>query len=85
MVKHEDYKETRGGAAEASSMAPLINTGEAAGLLGIGKRTVQELMAARKLPYLRIGRSVRFRMEDITAFIEGQMVQRKGWKGGGGQ
>lgn len=73
--------ETRGGAAEASSIAPLIKTGEAAGLLGIGKRTVQELMADRKLPYLRIGRSVRFRVEDIMAFIESQMVQRKGWKG----
>lgn len=81
MVK-KTQQEMRGGAAEALKISPLLTTQEAAGLLGIGKRTLQVLMAERKFPYLRIGRSVRLRVEDIEAFIESRLLKQQGWKGG---
>ena len=81
-MKHKDHNQMRGGAAEAPKIARLLTTNEAAGLLGIGKRTLQVLMAERKIPYLRIGRSVRLRTEDIEAFIESRLLKQQGWKGG---
>jgi excisionase family DNA binding protein len=73
---------TRRDAAEASNLAPLLTTLEAAAVLGIGKRTLQELATDRKIDFLRIGRCVRFHPDDLKAFIHAQKVKAQGWKGG---
>jgi excisionase family DNA binding protein len=59
----------------------LYNTNETAGILGIGRRTIQEKVAARELGCIRIGRCTRFSAADITAFIEANRVKAVGWKG----
>ena len=73
---------TRRDAAEASKFAPLLTTHQAAALLGIGKRTLQELVAARKIACCRIGRCVRFHPDDLAAFVESNRHKAMGWKGG---
>jgi excisionase family DNA binding protein len=76
------YHQTRRDAAEASKITPLFNTQEAAAVLGVGKRTLQELAATRKIAFIKIGRSVRFHTNDLIDFIESQKIKAQGWKGG---
>ena len=73
--------ETRRGTAEVSQSHPLLNSPEAARELNIGKRTLAQLIAERKIGFIKIGRSVRFSREDLDAFVERQRVQAVGWKG----
>lgn len=79
---NKNQLEKRGGDAEAPQFNPLLNTLQAADRLGISKRTMQMLMAERKIPYLKIGRSVRIRPEDLESFIQGRLMREQGWKGG---
>ncbi len=72
---------TRRDAAEASTDR-LLDTLETARFLGMGKRTVQELVADRKLAFVKIGRSIRFAPADLAAFVEANRVKAVGWKGG---
>lgn len=74
--------ETRRDAAEASNSVPLLNTPQTAAFLNIGKRTLQSLVAERKLTVIKIGRCTRFDQSDLLAFIEGQKNKALGWKGG---
>jgi excisionase family DNA binding protein len=72
---------TRHGAAEASSFK-LLDTPEAAAALGIGRRTLQELAAARKIAVIKFGRNVRYDPADLADFAEKNKVRATGWKGG---
>jgi excisionase family DNA binding protein len=67
-------------AAEAS-LTQLLDTPETCAILNIGKRTLQERVAAREIGCIKIGRSIRFHMDDIHAFIERNRVKPIGWKG----
>ena len=69
------------GAAEAPHIQ-LLTTNEAAARLGIGKRTIQELIASRKLTFIKFGRNVRFDTADLAVFAEKNRVKAIGWKGG---
>ncbi len=60
----------------------LFNTDEAAEILGIGRRGVQERVASRELGCVKIGRSIRFSAQDLAAFVEANRVKAVGWKGG---
>lgn len=66
-------------AAEASA-PKLMDTLAAARFLGMSKRTVQELVADRKLAFIKIGRSTRFHVSDLEAFIDVSRVKASGWK-----
>jgi excisionase family DNA binding protein len=61
----------------------LLDTSAAAAALGIGRRTLQERMEAREIGFVRIGRAVRFRPEDVADFIERNRMKATGWKGAG--
>ncbi|MFZ9938136.1 MAG: helix-turn-helix domain-containing protein [Luteolibacter sp.] len=60
----------------------LLDTSAAAAALGIGRRTLQEKMESREIGFVRIGRAVRFRPEDVQDFIERNRQKALGWKGG---
>ncbi len=49
--------------------AGLMNSGEAAKYLGIGARTLWALTNTRRVAHVRIGRSVRYRREDLDVFV----------------
>ncbi len=71
---------TRHGAAEAPFQ--LLDTNKAAAALGIGKRTLQERVAAREIAVVKIGKAIRFDIRDIEAFIDRNRRKAVGWKGG---
>jgi excisionase family DNA binding protein len=52
----------------------LINVDELAGWLGIEVVFVRRLIAERRIPFVKIGRLVRFDPEEITAWIDGRRV-----------
>lgn len=58
-----------------SQQPQTLNTSQAAVLIGIAKRTLQEFMATNEITYVKIGKAVRFRPEDITAFIDRKLVK----------
>lgn len=60
----------------------LLTTKEAASFLRIGLRTIQEHTEARRIPVIRIGRSVRYSIADLREFVEANRIKAKGWKGG---
>ncbi len=51
----------------------LLTTAETAVLLGVGKSTLDQdrLYGRLGLPFVRLGRSVRYRRSDIEAYLEG--------------
>lgn len=48
----------------------LVNVGQAATMLSIGRTALYELIWSGELAPIRIGRSVRFAVEDLEAFVE---------------
>ncbi len=48
----------------------LLSPRQAAKALSVCERTLYGLTKSRELPVVRIGRSVRYSVEDIRAFIE---------------
>lgn len=60
----------------------LLNVHEAAAVLAVSKRTLQQLTADRLLAAVRFGRNVRYSIEDLQRFVESRTVKEIGWKGG---
>ena len=58
--------------SDQSPLAPLIDTRDAATLLGISTRHLQRLTVAGEFEAVKLGRSVRYRRQDIVAVIEGR-------------
>lgn len=69
--------ESRGDAEvayEESNKFPLIDIQEAASRLGISVKTLYAWVHLRKVPYVKVGRLVRFDARDINTWIEKQKV-----------
>lgn len=49
--------------------APLLDVNDVAARLGVTERFVRRLIATRRIPYVKVGRLVRFRAEDIDRFL----------------
>ncbi len=77
LVTNETTSTTRREAAETST---LLNTIEAAAEIRISKRALQELVADRKIGFIKFGRNIRFDRADIARFIESHRCQPIGWK-----
>jgi excisionase family DNA binding protein len=54
---------------------PLLNDGEAAGLLGIHPKTLQRLARVGEIPAHRIGRSWRYRASELNTWLMAGVVQ----------
>lgn len=59
-----------------SNTTPLLKDPEAARRLGLATGTLRNMRSQRRGPrFVRIGsRAVRYRLEDLDAWIEGQLV-----------
>lgn len=55
---------------DAAKLETLLTAREAAAVLRVSERTVWALAKQGKLAAVRIGRAVRYRREDIQAFVE---------------
>jgi excisionase family DNA binding protein len=54
----------------SSSSQPLLSPSEAASIFGVPRQRIYELIQRGSLPSIRIGRLIRFRPDDVRAFIE---------------
>jgi excisionase family DNA binding protein len=59
----------------------LLNVPEAAAVLAVSKRTLQQLTADRLIAAVRFGRNVRYSLEALQRFVESRTVREIGWKG----
>ena len=53
----------------------LLNVGEAARYLGLKVDTVYKKSRFRELPYVKVGRSLRFDVEALQRFIEQHTIE----------
>ncbi|MGE3292462.1 MAG: helix-turn-helix domain-containing protein [Geminicoccaceae bacterium] len=58
--------------------SPLLDTPKAAEYLGTSVRHVQNLVYHRRIPYVKVGRFVRFRTRDLDAWIDANTVPAGG-------
>jgi excisionase family DNA binding protein len=61
------------GITAADAMPRLLTTEQTAQILGISPSTLAKARVfGGKLPFVKLGRSVRYRLEDILSFIDQQ-------------
>ena len=48
----------------------LVTTNEAAHMLGVARTTIYQLVGRGTLPTVHIGRSVRFKVQDLETFVD---------------
>ena len=52
----------------------LLSEGEAVELLSVKARLLRELRGRREIGFVRVGRNIRYRIEDIEEFIRSHAV-----------
>jgi excisionase family DNA binding protein len=57
----------------------LLKLADAAEYLGTTPRHIRELQYRRELPFVKIGRSVRFDLRDLDLYIEMRKTPAVGW------
>jgi excisionase family DNA binding protein len=63
--------------AHPSTEWPLLDAGSVADALGTTRRHVQRLVAERRIPFLKVGRFVRFDQNEINRWLEEQRVEMR--------
>lgn len=53
-----------------NSFECLVTKEQLAGSLALSRSYISKLMAAEGLPYLKIGRAVRFRVSEVVAWLQ---------------
>jgi len=63
-------------AKRALLSSPLVNAGEAAAMLGVttGTLSVWRCVKRYDLPFVKVGRSIRYRLSDLETFLERRTV-----------
>ena len=54
----------------------ILTIEELADLLKVSTRTIRRIVKRRELPYIRIGRQLRFRRESIDAWLDSSTIAR---------
>jgi excisionase family DNA binding protein len=55
--------------------SPLIDIHGVAEVLGVTPRHIQRLVAERRIPYLKVGRFVRFDRAELSVWLDEQRVE----------
>lgn len=75
-AKGEAVTQAKPNHAEAANQDSLLDQDQAAEFLNMKPSTLNTWRALRKGPkYHKVGRSVRYRMSDLVAFVEGGVVE----------
>ena len=59
-------------------MKELLNVKQTAKILAISPRKLWEIANRKDIPHVRIGRCVRYREEDIDAYVASRRVGKRG-------
>lgn len=63
-------------------MNALLTVRQVAKYLGLSESWVRNMVDANKIPHARLGRSIRFRQEDIDNWIDSNLAGPSGLIGG---
>lgn len=63
--------------AVSDSQMPLLDIAALAALLGVTERFVRRLVDERRIPFLKIGKFIRFEPADVAAWIDEQRVDQR--------
>jgi excisionase family DNA binding protein len=63
---------------ETEGLPRLLSIGQLAERLGTTPRHVRRLVAERRVPFVKVGRLVRFDPDDIAAWLDGRRVGGSG-------
>jgi excisionase family DNA binding protein len=69
-VEEEGCSRRRPTAGAPSSTRAPLSLVEAAEYLNVSERFVRRLVAERRIPYMKVGRLLRFRADDLDQFLE---------------
>jgi len=58
----------------------LLTVNEAAAVLSVSKRTLQQLTSDRLVAAIKFGRNVRYDTDDLERFAESRKIKAIGWK-----
>lgn len=58
-------------------MSPLLNTRQLAEIMGVTPRTIKSWVQDRRVPYVKIGRSIRFRPEEMEKHLERRTIKQR--------
>ncbi len=64
--------------AATDAVGDLLNCERAANRLGVTDRWVRRAVYERRIPFVKIGRLVRFRPEDLDRYVAENLVQPPG-------
>jgi excisionase family DNA binding protein len=69
----------------SAQRAPLLDTDEVAVALRVTPRHVRRLVAERRIPFVKVGRFVRFDPGELDVWLDQQRVDvvRRGWRAPG--
>ena len=66
---------------EPNPLVALLSKRQLAERLGVTSRTIDTWMAQQRIPYLKIGRSVRFSFDEVSSHLkEKYRVGARGWR-----
>ena len=66
--------------SQEAELIQLLHVDEAAKVLAISKRTLQQLTAERSVAHIKFGRNVRYDLSDLRRFAESRKIREIGWK-----
>ncbi len=55
--------------------APLLDTDTVAQVLGVTRRHVQRLVSERRIPFIKVGRFVRFDPASLNVWLDQQLME----------
>ena len=73
------------GILRRAAIPPLLTTAELAELTGWSSRHIEYLRSRRRLPYVKVGRSVRFKTADVEALLDDARIAARSNALPGGQ
>ena len=71
----EDTRCRNQSASEKQTRRQPLSVAEAANYMNVTERYVRRLIAERRVPFLKIGRHVRLRPEDLDVYLDGCRVE----------
>jgi excisionase family DNA binding protein len=57
--------------------SPLLDIDSVAAILGVTRRHVQRLVAERRMPFLKVGRFIRFDEESLNVWLDQHRIESK--------
>lgn len=67
---------------ESLDAARLLTAAEAAHYLGLAEGTVRNRASANEIPFVKLGRSLRFRRSELDQWVKERDAEAKGQKAG---